>query len=128
MTPRLRSNADEPIQHEAGAHQGDGDRLIERQRKGNRPHGVRRDGRDDAPLDDRFARARQVERLQIAQPAVNRAEMIERRPAAEIGAIDERHREPALGGVVGDGEAVDAAADDEDVERTADELVQVTLH
>ena len=54
--------------------------------------------------------------LQIAQPAVNRAQMIERRAAAEVVALDQRHRQAALRRVVRDRQAVDPAADDEHVE------------
>ena len=60
---------------------------------------------------------RDVERLEIAQPAVDRPEMIEGAAAAEIGALDERDGEAALRRVVRDRQAVDAAADDEHVER-----------
>ena len=89
---------------------------------------MRRNGRDDAPLDCRFARARDVERLKIAQAAMDRSEVIEGGAAAEIGALDECDGQAALRGVVGDRQAVDAAADDEHIKRTTGELVEVTLH
>ncbi len=114
---------DEPIQQEPGAHGGDapGDRSIQRQRERKRADGVRRDGGQNTPLDHRFTRARDVERLKVAQAAVDRPEVVERGAAAEIGAFDERDGQAALGGVVRDRQAVDAAADDEHVEGTAGE-------
>ena len=69
-----------------------------------------------APLANGFAHAAEIGRLQISQAAVDRLEVIERRRRAEISALDERHRQPALRGVVRDREAVDAAADDEQIE------------
>ena len=122
--------ANQSIQDEPGAHgrHPSGDGSIERQRKGQRPDSVRRNGRDDASFDDRFARAGDIEPLQVAQAAVDRPEVVEGRAAPEVGALDERHRQAALRGVVGDGQAVDAAADDKDVEGTTCELVKVSPH
>ena len=66
-----------------------------------------------------------IERLQIAQAAVNRPQMVEGRSAAEIVALDERDRQAALRRVVGDRQPVDAAADDEHVEGAAGEAIEV---
>ena len=81
-----------------------------------------------APLAHRLARAREVERLQVAQPAVDRAQVVERGAAAEVVALDERDRQAALRRVVGDRQAVDAAADDEHVEGAAGQAVEVADH
>src|SRR5262249_58593049 len=67
-------------------------------------------------------------RLQVAQPAVNRPQMVERRSAAEVVPLDERHREAALRRVIGDRQTIDAAADDEHVEGAAGELIEVASH
>jgi hypothetical protein len=47
--------------------------------------------------------------------------MVEGRPRAEVVCLDERHRQPAACRVSGDGESIDAAAHDEDVEYTCGE-------
>ena len=73
---------DEPIEQEAGAHRqlAARQRSIERQGEGQRTDRVRRDPRERPPLADRLARAAEVERLQIAQAAVNRPQVVERAP------------------------------------------------
>jgi len=59
---------------------------------------------------------------------VDRLEMIERRSGAEITAIDERHGQPALRGVVGNRQAVDAAAHYEHVELAFGEAREISNH
>ena len=59
---------------------------------------------------------------------MNRAEVVERRAAPEVAAVDERHRQAPLRAVVGDRQPVNAAADDEDVERTRGEAAQIPGH
>ena len=121
---------DEAIESEPGAHGGRAsrDRSIERQHERDGADDLRRDRRKRPPLDHRFARSREVERLQIPKPAVDRPEMVERGAAAEVGAFDQRDRQAALGRVIRDRQAVDAAADDEHVEGTAGERGQITAH
>src|SRR5262249_19580426 len=75
-----------------------------------------------------LAGAREVERLQIAQPAVDGAEVIERSAAAEVVSLHQRDRESPLCAVVGDRQAADTAADDENVEGSCCEPVEVALH
>ncbi len=87
-----------------------------RHRERQRRDPARSDARERAPLANRLAHAAKIGRLQVAQPAVDGLEMIERRGGAEIAAIDQRDRQPALRGVVGDRQAVDAAAHHEHVE------------
>ena len=58
---------------------------------------------------------------------MDRAEVVERRAAPEVAAIDERHRQPALRAVVRDRQAVDAAADDEHIVRASRETVRYPL-
>ena len=121
---------DESIQQKAGAHghlAGD-ERSIERQDEGQRPNRLRRDSRERGALPHRFPRAPDVERLQIPETAVDRPEMIEGRAGAKIVLLDERHRQPALRRVVRDRQPVDAAADDEDVERARGEAIEIADH
>src|ERR1051326_6301418 len=87
---------------------------------------MRRDAGQGPALAHRFARAAQIERLQVAQPAVDRTEVVERSAAAEILALDEGDRESALRRVVRDREAVNAAADDQDVERPGRQAAEGT--
>ena len=63
--------------------------------------------------------------LQRSQAAVHGALMIEGRPAAEVGRVDERCVKPATRGFVGDRQAVDAATDHEEVERVCGERIEV---
>ena len=121
---------DEAIQEKPGAHGhlAGGDRSIERQDEGQRSDRVRRDSSERGTLPHRLARAPDVERLQIPETAVDRPEMIEGGAGAEIVALDERHRQAALRRVVRDRQAVDAAADDEDVERTRGEAIEIADH
>jgi hypothetical protein len=118
------------IQREADAegHLAAGERTVERQREGERADRVGRNPCDRPPLADRLARAAEVERLEVAQPAVNRAQVVERRAAAEVVALDQRDRQAAQRGVVGDCQTVNAAAHDQDVEGAGGQLVQIARH
>ena len=89
---------------------------------------MRSDARHRVPLAHRLARAPDVERLQVSQPAVNRAQVIERRAAPEVVAFDERHAEAALRRVLRDREPVDPAADDEHVEGAVLQAVEIAAH
>jgi hypothetical protein len=77
---------------------------------------VRGDARDGPPLEDGLAHAAEVTALQVPQPAVDRLQVIERRAGAKIVALHERHPEAAQRRVPGRGQAVQAAADDQEVE------------
>ena len=103
-------------------------RSVERDSKRQRPHAVRRNARQRPPLPDRLAGARKIELLQIAQAAVDGAQMVERGAAAEIVALDQRHRETALRRIVGDRQPADPAADDEHVECGGGEPIEITNH
>ena len=59
---------------------------------------------------------------------MNRLQMIERRRGAEVAAIDQRNGQPALGGIVGDREPVDAAANDEHVEFAFGQPREISNH
>ena len=73
------------------------------------------DASQRATLRDRFARAIDPSGLERSQPAMDGLLMIERGAAAEVRRLDERRPEAAARGVVRDRQAVDAAADDEQV-------------
>ncbi len=120
----------DPVDEQAGAHREPppGQRSVERQREAQRDDGMRRDAGERAPFAHRFARASDVQVLQVAEPAVNGAQVVEGAAAAEIVALDERHRSAALRRVVRDRQAVDAAADDEHVERALGEPVRIAKH
>jgi hypothetical protein len=53
---------------------------------------------------------------------------LKRAAAPEVAALDQRHRQAALRRVVGDGQTVDAAADDEQIEGARGEPVEVADH
>ncbi len=102
-----------------------GRRSIGPDQERQRAEQPRRDARQGAALADRAAGVTQPPVLQRSQPAVHGALMIERGGAAEIVGVDERGLQPAAGGVVGDRQAVDAAADDEKIEGRAGKRVEV---
>ena len=120
----------EPVDEKAAAHYqlAVQDRSIDRQRKGQRPHTVGRDARQRPALADRLAGTRQVQLLQVAQAAVDRAQVIERGAAAEIVALDQRHRQTALRRIVGDRQSADPAPDDEDVEGGRGQAIEISNH
>ncbi len=126
----IAARGEHAIEDEAGAHRdlAAHERVIQRQREGRRAHGMRCDAGGRPPFAHRLARALHIERLQIAQAAVNGAEVIERRAAPEILAFDQRDREAALRRVVGNREAIDAPAHDEHVEGAAGQAIEVTVH
>ena len=70
----------------------------------------------------------QVAAFERAQPAVNRPLMIERQAAAEVRALDERDRQPALRGVVGGKQPVNPAAHDQQIVPAACEILDVPRH
>src|SRR5262249_16241954 len=55
--------------------------------------------------------------LEIAQPAVDELGRGRRGAGSEIVLLDQKHAQPPAGGVAGDPGAVDAAADDREIER-----------
>ncbi len=121
---QVRLDAGVPVEAERGVEEEPGSHRQRRSRELPRgPHheGQRRDqGRRDPghrpPLADREPGLHEVAGLQRPQPAVDGLRVVEGTAAPEVGALDERRREPALRGVVGHGEAVDAAPDHEHVE------------
>src|SRR6266516_2936806 len=94
----IASSRHEPVQQKAGPH-GEltlRERSIEWYREGEWTNRVRRDAGDGPPLAHRFAGACEVERLQITHATMNGTQVIERRTAAEVVPLDERHRQSTL--------------------------------
>ena len=65
--------------------------------------------------------------FQIAQPAMDQLGGGGGRAAAEIGLLAQKHRPAAPGGIPRDAGAIDAAADDDEVE-TLHGLIRVGTH
>jgi len=68
-----------------------------------------------------------VEVLEVAKTAVNDFETTRGRLAAEIGSLNECGAKPAARTVPRDSEAVDAAADNKDIERLIGEQAEIAL-
>ena len=113
-----------------GAHRERRSRQLPRRghHEGERRHQRRRDARHRAALADGEPGLCDVAGLERPQAAVHRLGVIEGAAAAEVAALDERGGEAPLRRVVGDGEAVDAAADDEHVESFRREAGSVAGH
>jgi hypothetical protein len=79
-------------------------------------HEVWRERDHQLALEQRLAHERQIEVLQVAQPTVDQLAGTAGRPGGKIGALDERHAEPARGGVERHPRAGDAPADHHEVE------------
>jgi hypothetical protein len=89
---------------------------------------MRQNARQRAPLADEQPHLREVERLQRAQSAVQRLEVVEGGGRAEIAFVDDGDRQPALRGVPRRGDAVEAGADDNHVEFRVRQTAEVALH
>ena len=72
-------------------------------------------GQQHLALDERLAHQPELEVLEVAQAAVDELGAVRGGRAAEIAHLGEQHREPAAGGVRGDADAVDAAADNDEI-------------
>ena len=68
------------------------------------------------PLDEGLAHERKLEMLEITQAAVDQLGGSRGGGARVVALLGEHHFQAATGRVAGDGRAVDAAADDEQVE------------
>ena len=103
------------------------DRAQCRRQERQRPHQVRGDAQQGAPLPHVLAQLVEAQALQAADAAVQRLGVVERGAAADVAAIDQGDAQAAQGRIPGDGRAVDARADDHQIERLA-QPVQVPLH
>ena len=93
-----------------------------------RLHQMRRDAGQRAPLADEQPHLREVHRLQRAQAAVQRLQVVERRRRAEVVLVDERHRQAAQRGVPRRERAVEAGADDDHVEASIRQAAEIARH
>ena len=78
---------------------------------------MRRDPEQPFALDQRLAHQAKLEILQITQAAVNQLAARRRRVMSQARLLDEQYAQPPTGRVAGDSGPVDAAADDEEIER-----------
>ena len=99
-----------------------------RDQEAQRRDELRSDREQSAPLERRLAQPKDVEPLQVAQPAVDRLQAVPGSAGAEVLALHQRDREPALRGVPRHGGAVDAAPDDDDVPFPRCERREIALH
>jgi hypothetical protein len=77
---------------------------------------------------DLLARLRQMPGLEGTEPAMDGALVIERQPAAEVVAFDERDAEAAACSVIGDEQPVDTSANDQHVDARADPARDLAFH
>jgi hypothetical protein len=89
---------------------------------------VRGDPGPGPPFGDLLARLADVAALERPQPAVDRSLVVERQAAAKVRAIDEDDCETAEGRVIGGEQAMDAAADDEQIVALECEVLKVSRH
>ena len=98
------------------------------QQEGQGVDEVRQDVREGATLAQVLAHLAEVPALERAHAAVHRLGVVERRAAAEVPLVDQGHLEAALRRIPGRGGAVDAGADDEQVELGGREPTRIASH
>ena len=91
-------------------------RLV-RQHELERRDEVRRDPEQHLALGQRLGDEPELELLEVAQAAVDQLGARRRGRPAEIALLGEQHPQAAPGGVARDPDAVDAAADDDEIVR-----------
>jgi hypothetical protein len=77
---------------------------------------VRRGFEQALALEQRLADQAELVMFEVAQPAVDQLGAGRRRGAGEVPLLAQQHRQAPPGGVAGDPGAVDAAADDQEIE------------
>ena len=92
--------------------------AVHRPRELQRSHQVRRESQQSVSLGARLEDEMHMSVLEISHPAVNQPRRPARRSTGEIALLDERDCESTEGRVARDRAAGNAAADDEDVERS----------
>ena len=88
-----------------------------RQDEAHRPDDVRRRPQQHLALDQRLADQPELVIFEVAQAAMDQLAAARRGALGEVVLLAQQHLEAAAGGVAGDAGAVDAAADDDEVER-----------
>ena len=91
--------------------------FIVRQDEARRPDDMRRDAKQHFPFSQRLPHEAEFVIFEIAQPAMNELARRRRCRAGKIALLAEHHRKAAPGGVARDPGAIDAAADDEEIDR-----------
>src|SRR5579859_3008134 len=100
-------------------------RTIRADNEGERAEQTRRDPRQRPALADRFTREIDSAGSERPEAAVRGPLMVERRRRGKVAALDERHPPSARGRLVRRHEPMDAAADDEQVERGRTQCLEV---
>ena len=97
-------------------HPGRAHPRLGRQHEAHRPDEVRRHAQHHLALDQRLAHQPEPSLLEIAQAPVDELGGGRRRAGREIVLLDQQNAQAPAGGVAGDPGAVDAAADDGEIE------------
>ena len=87
-----------------------------RQHEAHRPDDVRGRGQQHLALDQRLAHQPELVVLEIAQAAMHQLAAARRGARGEVVLLAQQHRQAAAGGIARDAGAVDAAADDQEVD------------
>ena len=98
--------------------------AIDRQQEAERLDEMRRGLDQPSALDQGLAHERKLELLEIAQAAMDQLGRGRRGGASIVALLGEHHLQPAAGGVASNGSAMNAAADDENVEALRDQLAR----
>ncbi len=121
MDQRVRAPAAEVVveQQRGADHPLRSQMRLVRQHEAQRPHDVRRRTQHDFALRERLADEREFVLLEIAQAAVDQLAARTRRVRREVVLLAQQHRQAAPGRIARDRRAVDAAADDENIDLIA---------
>ncbi len=103
-------------------------RRIVRDQEAQRPDDVRRIPQQHLALGERLAHQPELVVLQVAKAAVHQLGRRRRGVRAEVVLLDQQHLQAAARGIAGDAGAVDAAADDQEVERLFCRSVHSVFH
>ena len=111
MVVEEKAEADEPPRPEAG---------MVRQDEAERPDDVRRSAEKHLALDQRLAHQPELVELEIAEAAVDELGRGRRGRAGKVALLGKKDRQAAARGVAGDAAAVNAPADDGEVDGKVD--------
>jgi hypothetical protein len=103
-------------------HPGRAQRFLMRQHEAQRPDDMRRTFQQHLALAQRLAHQAELVIFQIAQATMDQLGAGGRGGAGEIVLLDHQDLEPAAGGVARNADAVDAAANDQEIEAVRFEL------
>ncbi len=90
--------------------------AVQRQSDLQRPHEMRRELEQPLALVQRLVNEPELRMLEVPQPSVDQPRRRGRRPAAQVAAIEQRHRQPAQRRLARDGGTVDPGPDDDQVD------------